>query len=140
MLITCAQQPDATGITFKSATVLTEVMWGVHSVAQGSGWSAEGVDKAMGHAEQVALLLERKEHGRGVFVTPDDARTRLDVMAVFLELAAVKAWKFQHGKDEGGSVGMWAERFMGSVGEEDVQVRPSLSSRGIFWWDGYANV
>lgn len=115
-IIQCLMQSERTGLTLTSNAVLTYVIWGLHDIAQSGSWSAEAVAKAIRDANQIALLLESKEHGGGRRVREHDARTRPEVIGVFLELAAVQAYKHQGGQDADGKVEAYASRLMTNIG------------------------
>jgi len=129
VIVQCLQQSEHTGVTLKREEVLEKVIWGLHDVAQMNDWSEEAVQKALKSAKQVSLMLEMEEHGGGRFMRKRDPRTRPEVVGVFLELAAVYAYKHQDGKDVDGSVSVYAERLMGCIGGQ-AQVR-SISAFAI---------
>lgn len=113
IIIQCLHQVEHTGMSLKMSEVLNNVIWGLRDLAQKDEWSQEALIKALKDAQQVATLLEMKEHGGGGRVTNDsDARGSLVAIGVFLELAAMHAYKFQDKKDGDGRVKMYAERLM----------------------------
>ena len=69
------------------------------------------------------MQLEDTEHGTGKFVHSGDPRRRPEVLSVFLELAAVYAYKYQGAKDLDGKVKAYAERLLSNIeGAERVSV------------------
>ncbi|KAK4542289.1 hypothetical protein LTR36_006942 [Oleoguttula mirabilis] len=116
IVVQCLQQGGHTGMTLQSEQILEHVIWGLHMTAQRDGeWSEEAVLKALKAANQLGLLLETEEHGGGRYLREHDPRRRAEVLGVFLELAAVHAYKFQGGKDVDGKVKIYAERLLGCI-------------------------
>ncbi len=117
-VIQCLQQVEHTGLTLKDEAVLSHVMWALHDLAQRDAWSAEATEKAMKWASLVGLLLETEEHGGGKTRRAGDSRQRPEVIGVVLELAAVRAYKHQGGKDIDGKVKMYTERLLACIGDQ----------------------
>jgi hypothetical protein len=117
IVMRCLQRPIATGMSMEKEEVLRAVMWALREVGRGErgGWEQEGVGKALRDANEIASLLESEGHGSGTYVKKNDPRTRPEVLAIFLELAAVQAWKFQDGMDTDGRVRAFAERLLSNV-------------------------
>lgn len=112
IIIQCLHQVEHTGMSLQMPEVLNNVIYGLRTLAQKDGWSEEALGKALKDSQQIAILLEMKEHGGGGIIKTNDARGRKEVIGVFLELAAMHAYKFQNGKDVDGKVKMYAERLM----------------------------
>jgi hypothetical protein len=133
IILQCLHRAPQTGMTMKHEEILQAVMWAVRALGRGSvgGWEKEGLEKAIKDADEVATCLEDEDHGTGRFITPNDPRTRPEVLGVFLELSAVHAVKYQDGKDESGRVKAFAERLLGRIdGAEGVcavDIRCALS-------------
>ncbi|KAK4953956.1 hypothetical protein LTR10_008560 [Elasticomyces elasticus] len=127
VVIQCLQQVEHTGLSLRDEDVLANVMWALHNLAQQDSWSEEATTKAMKWAGEVAVLLETLEHGGGKSRGRGDARTRAEVIGVFLELSAVRAYKYQDGKDTDGKVKMYAERLLACIGDQAQP--PSQSPR-----------
>lgn len=123
VVVQCLQQGVSTGMTLDKEEVLENVTWGLHATAQRDGWSEAAVLKALKAANQVGMLLETEEHGGGRVLHENDARRRPEVIGVFLELAAVHAFRFQDGKDVDGKAKTYAERLLGCI-DGAIQVRP----------------
>ncbi|EMC93970.1 hypothetical protein BAUCODRAFT_112632 [Baudoinia panamericana UAMH 10762] len=117
IVIHCLKISKQTGLSLKQEDVLENVVWAMHHAAQKAGWSEEAVTKSLKHARAIGLLLESEQHGGGAVLREDDPRTRPEVVGVFLELSAVFAYRYGGGKDEDGSVKMYAERLLSCIGE-----------------------
>ena len=121
-ILQCLHQAHNTGMTLKKPEVLSNVIWGLHQIAQDDSWSEAATSKAIRDANEVAMQLEDEEHGTGKSVVRGDPRRRPEVLSVFLELSAVYAWKFQDKKDVDGKVRAYAERLLGNIwGAEKVR-------------------
>ena len=112
-----------TGFTLKDPLTLGAVVWGLRQVAERDNWNEEGVARAIKDANAVATLLESELHGSGKKLRVNDPRTRPSVLGVYLELAAVYAWRFKDGQDVDGKVEAFAERLMSNVSDEQMTVR-----------------
>ncbi|KAK3679888.1 hypothetical protein LTR78_000264 [Recurvomyces mirabilis] len=118
-ILVCLQQVESTGLSLKSEEVMREVLIGIREHAARAEWNAEAVTKARKWAVEVASLLERSEHGSGkVGAGTKDARRRPQVLGLFLELAAVDAFKHKGGQDVDGTVRMYTERLLSCMGDE----------------------
>lgn len=118
IIIQCLEQSRFTGMTLKREEVLRNVIWGLHGHAQKAGWSESAVRKGLAEARQLALMLEAEEHGTGKVLTSDDPRQRPEIIGVFLELAAVNAYKHQDKTDQGGVLAAYATRLLSCIGEK----------------------
>jgi hypothetical protein len=118
VVIQCLEQSRFTGMTLKREEVLRNVIWGLHSQAQRHDWSASAVHKGLAEARQLALMLEAEEHGTGKVLARDDPRRRPEIIGVFLELAAVNAYKHQDKTDKGGVLAAYTTRLLSCIGEK----------------------
>lgn len=118
VVIQCLEQSRFTGMTLKREEVLRNVVWGLHSQAQRDGWSEGALRKGLAEARQLSLMLEAEEHGSGRILARDDPRQRPEIIGVFLELAAVNAYKFQEKQDKGGVVSAYVSRLISCIGEK----------------------
>ncbi|EME43688.1 hypothetical protein DOTSEDRAFT_72893 [Dothistroma septosporum NZE10] len=123
VIIQCLYQAEQTGMTLKSEAVLRTFLGGLHDLAQQSGWQKGAVSKALREVNVVSQLLEAKEHGTGGTLRPHDPRTRPEVLGVFLELAAVYAYKYDGQTDSEGLVKAYARRLISNI--EKSQMKPS---------------
>lgn len=114
-ILQCLHQAHNTGLTMKKDDVLNAVIWGLREIAQVGQWSEESTSKAIRDANEVAMQLEDTDHGTGTLVPPKDPRRRPEVLSVFLELAAVYAYRYQDGKDVDGKVKAYAERLLSNI-------------------------
>ncbi|KAK4978404.1 hypothetical protein LTR66_010606 [Elasticomyces elasticus] len=124
VILRCLQQADKTGLTLRDPRVLEQVLHGLRERAQSGEWAEESVLHAIKQADEVARLLEHEEHGTGRKLSQDDPRTSPTVIGVFLELAAVRAWKHTDKKDEDGTVEKYAERLLAVMGSK---TQPSIT-------------
>lgn len=118
IIIQCLEQSRFTGMTLKREEILRNVVWGLHSHAQNADWSEGAVRKSLAEARQLALMLEAEEHGSGKVLVRDDPRQRPEVIGVFLELAAVNAYKHHDKTDQGGVLTAYATRLLSCIGEK----------------------
>jgi hypothetical protein len=118
VVIQCLEQSRFTGMTLKRDEVLRNVVWGLHSQAQRKNWSSGAVHKGLAEARQLSLMLEAEEHGSGKVLTRDDPRQRPEIIGVFLELAAVNAYKHQDKTDVGGVLTAYTTRLLSCIGEK----------------------
>lgn len=102
---------ERTGLHVRGRRLFREVMWACRAQARLSGWEEEETEKALRYAEHVARLLDgrRKTAGHG------DPRVQPDVIAVVLELAAMRAVRHQDGKDVDGKVLAYSQRLMANA-------------------------
>lgn len=127
IILQCLRKPELTGMTLKHDEILNLTLGGLHQTAQTNGWDQEHVGQALRFAGVLAELLEQDGHTRGKTprsVVRNDPRTNPKVIGVFLEIAAVNAYKYHDGKDEDGSVMKYAARMM-SCFENYEEVRAS---------------
>lgn len=118
VIIQCLEQARFTGMTLKRDEVLRNVIWGLHSQAQRQNWSASAVHKALAEARQLALMLEAEEHGTGKVLARDDPRQRPEIIGVFLELAAVNAYKHEGKTDKSGVLAAYTTRLLSCIGDK----------------------
>jgi hypothetical protein len=110
VIIRCAEMVKKTGVAFSNPHVTEEMMLGCHIRAAQAGWAGEEAEKAMKQAEQVALMLEAKEHcGGRLREGQQDMRKSAMVIGVLLELAAARVLHSNEGKDVDGKVVRYAE-------------------------------
>jgi hypothetical protein len=105
-------------MTLKRDEVLRNVIWGLHSQAQRHNWSASAVHKGLAEARQLALMLEAEEHGTGKVLARDDPRQRPEIIGVFLELAAVNAYKHEGKTDKSGVLAAYTTRLLSCIGDK----------------------
>lgn len=130
VVLQCLTQAEKTGMTLKDERVLKSVIFGLHEMAEGSEWSEEVTGRGLRDAHQISLLLEREEHGTGGKLAPNDPRTRPEVLGVFLELAAVYAYKFGGAKDSQGLVKAYAGRLLSNM--KDSQSSVGFAKRTVY--------
>ncbi|KAI6959097.1 hypothetical protein KC367_g9110 [Hortaea werneckii] len=130
IIIQCLQQSTNTGLTLRHEEVLQNVLWALHSTPQLTGWQdEEALLHSLKAANQIALLLETPEHNPYIKTTknhilqPHDPRRRPEVLALFLELAAVYSWRFQAGKDTDGKVMTYTSRLLSILSTSHPEAR-----------------
>ncbi|KAI7523150.1 hypothetical protein KC343_g21587 [Hortaea werneckii] len=158
IIIQCLQQSTNTGLTLRHEEVLQNVLWALHATPQLTGWAnEETLLHSLKAANQIALLLETASHNpcikspKNHILRPQDPRRRPDVLALFLELAAVYSWKFQSGRDSDGKVGTYTARLLSILSTSHRharQLQGSLAPRksgpqremlmGVPLWHGLA--
>lgn len=127
-VLQCLTQAEKTGMSLKDERVLQSVISGLHEMAEGSEWSEETTGRALRDAHQISLLLEREEHGNGAKLASNDPRTRPEVLGVFLELAAVYAYKFEGAQDKQGLVKAYAGRLLSNLKDRQSTVSHAKSA------------
>ncbi|KAF2725208.1 hypothetical protein K431DRAFT_300117 [Polychaeton citri CBS 116435] len=116
IIIICLQKSAETGLTLRDPVIRRHVLWGVRSIAESDDWSKEATLKALKDANQIAMLMETQQHGGGDgFNIAKDPRAKAFTIGVFLELAAVHAYKHQGGQDKDGMVKAYMQRLMNSA-------------------------
>lgn len=115
----CARRVATTGLSLHDPEIVTELMWQLQKKAADADWSEKQTKQALGWAEMVADMLEDPRHAGSRVVSYIDPRTLPEVIAVLLQLSAVRASKHLAGKDEDGKVARYAERLLGT----DLEVR-----------------
>ncbi|KAI6794412.1 hypothetical protein KC363_g9228 [Hortaea werneckii] len=130
IIIQCLQQSSNTGLTLQHEEVLQNVLWALHSHPQLTNWQdEEALLHSLKAANQIALLLETPEHNPYIKTTknhilrPHDPRRRPEVLACFLELAAVYSWRFQAGKDTDGKVMTYTSRLLSILSSSHPEAR-----------------
>ncbi|KAF2269382.1 hypothetical protein CC78DRAFT_529171 [Lojkania enalia] len=119
LVLKALQQPRETGLRLRDPTVAHHVFRGIHEKAAGAGWAEEETKKALSLAEQVIELLEDKEHLGGAQPVPGDLRSSPFVIAIPLEMAAVRAKKHTAGQDADRKVAKYASRLMNSLHQDN---------------------
>ena len=110
VIVRCAEMVKKTGVRFSDPPIAEEMMLGCHIRAAQANWTGKEAEKAMKQAEQVALMMESKEHCGGKLTEgQEDMRKSMVVIGVLLELAAARALHMNGGKDVDGKVIRYAE-------------------------------
>lgn len=118
VVLNALQRVHRTGLSLKSPAILQEVLAGIHHKASVSGWENESTKKALSLAEQVVELMENPEHLGEAIAKSGDLRASPLVIAVPLELAAVRAAKHTQGEDKDGKVAKYAQRIMAAFKQD----------------------
>ncbi|KAF2191797.1 hypothetical protein K469DRAFT_718825 [Zopfia rhizophila CBS 207.26] len=119
LVLKALQRVERTGLSLKDKGVTGMVFKGIRDKAEGSGWEKEETRKALNLAEQVVELMESKEHLGRTNAMPGDLRASPFVIAVPLELAAVRAKRHTEGQDRDGKVAKYALRIMNALKQDD---------------------
>ncbi|KAL1302900.1 hypothetical protein AAFC00_003225 [Neodothiora populina] len=131
VVIRCLNRSAATGLTLKHDNILSLVMWGLHEHAQKDSWDEARVRKAQRYGDMIAELLESDDHGSARRLGANDPRTRPAVIAVYLEISAVLAERYQGGKDVDGSVLKYATRLMANFNQKSEPAEEPLPKAGL---------
>jgi hypothetical protein len=119
LLLKAIQRVDKTGLRLREPGVVHQVFRGLRNKAALVGWDKAETLRMLGFAEQIAGLMENKEHLGQVDPVRGDLRTSPLVIAVPLELAAVRAKKHTDGQDRDGKVAKYASRLMKALQQDD---------------------
>jgi hypothetical protein len=141
VIIRCAEMVKKTGVTFSDPQVTEEMMVGCHIRAAQKNWTGDEAEKAMKQAEQVALMMEAKEHCGGRLKEGQvDMRESTIVVGVLLELAAARALHMNGGKDVDGKVVRYAKNALVvcrqssfQPGKDHIEAATGLERRLPLW-------
>jgi hypothetical protein len=122
--IKCLHMVDRTGLSLKNENTLEALLLAIRRRATHDEFRKAATLAALKYGSEIADLLETEQHGTGRVLGLDDPRTRPQVIALFLELAAVNA-ENHGGKDDTGVVKSYAKKLMGRIKEQpdSVEVR-----------------
>lgn len=113
ILLECLRRASETGIRLRRPSASIVTMNAMLSKAVDSEWSAGETEKALQWAEQVVDLMEDPKHSGSDASPLFDSRRRPEVIGMVLQLAAIRAQKYQGGKDIDGKVEKYAKRVLG---------------------------
>jgi len=117
----CLRRVEGTGLGLWDLRVAREVVWGAVAKARQSGWSQEGVERGVKFAEDVWDLMFDPRHA-GKMVGREDAKKRLEIIGVMVQMHAAKAVLFGEGMDEGGKVERYTELMLGRWDKTELEV------------------
>ncbi|CAK3935286.1 Hypothetical predicted protein [Lecanosticta acicola] len=121
VILQCLETPERTGMDLKRDGVRRTLLYGLRELAQKKDWHRKATDKALRNANLVSRLLESEEHGGGRNLKENDPRTRPETVGIFLELAAVYAYRHAGAKDDTGLVKAYAERLTSCLERASVE-------------------
>lgn len=130
VVVRCLNRSTLTGITLKNDNVLNSVLWGLHEYAQTDDWDEARIRKAIRYGNEIAQMLESQEHGSGRKIAENDPRTRPATIAVYLELSAVLAQKYQGANDVDGTVARYAQRLLACANDANQPAEQELPQNG----------
>ncbi|GAB7360592.1 hypothetical protein MBLNU230_g0474t1 [Neophaeotheca triangularis] len=136
VLILCLQQSEKIGFVLSQPEVLNQMIQGLHDRAQRCQWSKSATARSLKQAQTIASLLESSVHGMGRYLRPDDPRRAPEVVAVFLELAAVYSLKHQGASDVDGKVRAYTERLLACLEAHPEKMQPASKAppaKGPVW-------
>ena len=123
LIVRCAEMVEKTGVTLADSPITEELMLGFHIHAIQAGWNSEEAAKAAKRADQVALMMESKEHCGGKLQEgQEDMRRSLAVVGVLLELAAAREIHRDCGEDLNGKVTRYARNVVLLCEKANIQV------------------
>lgn len=138
VVVDAARAVRRTGLELRDLRLVREAFWACRSKAAREGWKAEPTEKALAWARQLAGLLDDSAHcGKLNLVGGRDPRIQPDIIAVVLELAAMRASRHTGGKDVDGKVLMYAERLMPNLegaAEEDIGQEVARNDYEVLRW------
>lgn len=113
VILDCARRGEKTGFDLSDYELVRQVLWFFHSKAAVAEFDQDETKKALAWSEQIFELMQLPENcGKGIKGDQLDPRTQPLTVGVLLELAAVKAAKFQDGKDVDGKVEKYAKQLL----------------------------
>ncbi|KFY21472.1 hypothetical protein V493_07374 [Pseudogymnoascus sp. VKM F-4281 (FW-2241)] len=120
-----ARRVSKTGFRINTREMAKVVVWWIQYRALVNDFNQADTKKALSMAEQIAMLMEDKEHAGGRVTDSGDPRTSPEVIGLLLELSALSA-KHQGGKDESGSVEKYAKSLLASLRDKELEgmIRP----------------
>ncbi|ORY19181.1 hypothetical protein BCR34DRAFT_595623 [Clohesyomyces aquaticus] len=125
LILKALQRSGDTGIKIKNGDELLWMVLRQMRLKASAEWEKEETKKALSLVEQIMELMENKDHLGGQDVLPGDLRANPLVIALPLELAAVRAKKHTEGQDKDGKVAKYALRLMKAL-EQDRWVKTEL--------------
>ena len=114
-IVETARRAKHTGLQLREVATVRAVMHACRDRALLSNWERRETAGALACAENVATLLEEKEHCASHRGTGPDPRTQQDIIAVIVELAGMRVKKHQGGKDMDGKLKTYTQRLMPNV-------------------------
>lgn len=130
-IVECLRRVEDTKFALDNARIASRCMLAMQLKAVNSDWDSKETRKALAWAEQIAMMMEDPKHSRNVVLGgPDDPRIQPQVLGALLQLAAVRALKFQDGKDDDGKVLQYAERLLSLPASFEGPKVPLLSEKG----------
>ncbi|PSK36729.1 hypothetical protein B9Z65_1912 [Elsinoe australis] len=121
----CLRAAERTGLTMRDKYVLHGVLRGLRQTAERSGWKQGSLDRAIRYGDEVAALLANGEHmdtkkiprRQANVATGNPLKNPLN-MATWLELHAVRAYKYGAGKDVDNKIRTFYERLVACFSTE----------------------
>ena len=125
-LLRAFKRGQKTGFVFRRNSIYSSTFrFAIHLEGAQNGWDEASTPRALSHAEQMVLMMEREPHKS----SPPETRDPWTIGAV-LEPAAVMALRHRGGRDEDGKVAMYTERLMARLEEESASiVKQQVSGR-----------
>ncbi|KAL2866265.1 uncharacterized protein BJX67DRAFT_142944 [Aspergillus lucknowensis] len=105
----CFKQPHKTGLNLKDASLVQQLFFGLHVLAERNKFEGPGFEKVHRLARIFTRLMEAPEHV--VHDLANDPKRKLSVIGVLLELSAARAVDLG-GKDDNGEVLAYARRLL----------------------------
>ena len=131
LILKSLQRAGKTGMRLRSDGLVRTVFNTLHERAASSGWDEAETGKMLRLAEQLTELMESDEHLGKVETQKLDPRASPFTISVPLELAAVKAKKYQQGQDADGKVQKLATRLVNALNQDNfLKVSDVLADSG----------
>jgi len=130
VILECLRRADETGMTLKEPDFVVQVFFWMRQKAYLSDWDAEETKKALHWAEMVKDMMAEPKHQPAA--GSNSLANLLEVNGILLELAAIRASKYQDGKDVDGKVEKYATDLLASP--RDFHVRRQNKSGGENFW------
>jgi len=127
LIVKSLQRANTTGWRLRDEWSARAVLATFHHKAADAAWARDATEQALRLAEQVAELLDDDAHMGGRLIPARslanelpsiDPRASPFIIAVPLELAAVRAIKYQDGQDTDGKVLKYASRLLAAMKQD----------------------
>jgi hypothetical protein len=115
VLLQCLQQAANNGFSLNLPVVRLNMFHIIRDIARNSDWEEEATQKCLKQIQQVLDFMDDPAHCGEKTIMPDDPRTQPYVIAIPLEIAAMRVTNHLGGVDEGGLVAMYTSRLLAAL-------------------------
>jgi hypothetical protein len=130
VVLNCLRQAEYNGFSLKTPVVRLSMFHAIRKSAREADWEEEATQKCLKQVQQVLDMMEDPAHCGQRVVTPDDPRAQPYVIAIPLEIAAMRAKSHLNGVDEGDLVAAYTTRLLSALEQPGNDlVRLPLTSR-----------
>ena len=122
----CLRRVERTGLGLWDVRVSRECMWGAIENCVQSGWSEEGVHRAVRYVDNVWELMVDPKHAEDM--TSDmDPKKRPEILGIMVLMHACKVAMSGDAKDEDGTVAKFTELMLGKWNNTELKLQEQNS-------------